>query len=63
VSAADPRTEVFDKLKPIASANYDSHAAPTRCLGGIRVVIYEKLSEWANDDASEPSIYAFCQKN
>jgi hypothetical protein len=52
VSAADPCTEVYDRLRPIASANYDSHTAPTGCLDGTRVKIRQKLFDWANDNAS-----------
>jgi hypothetical protein len=52
VSAADPCTEVCDRLRPIASANYDSHTAPTGCLDGTRVEIRQKLFDWANDNAS-----------
>jgi hypothetical protein len=55
VFATDPCTEVFDRLKPIASANYDSHVAPTGCLDGTRVEIHKKLSDWANEDTSELS--------
>jgi hypothetical protein len=51
VSATDACTVVFDRLKPIASANYDSHVAPTGCLDGTRVEIHKKLSGWANNDA------------
>jgi hypothetical protein len=36
----------------MASANHDSHVAPTGCLDGTRVTIHKKLSDWANDDAS-----------
>jgi hypothetical protein len=49
VFSTDPCTEVFDRLKPIASANYDSHAAPTGCLDGTCVDIHKKISDWAND--------------
>jgi WD40 repeat protein len=49
--SADPRTEVADKLKPIASAYYDSDIAPTGCLHGTRVSIQAQLAEWANDGA------------
>jgi hypothetical protein len=52
VSATDACTEVFERLKPIASANYDSHVAPTGCLDGTRVEIHKKLSDWANEDTS-----------
>jgi hypothetical protein len=55
VSCTDPSTEVFDRLKPIASANYDSHVAPTGCLDGTRVAIHKQLFDWANDNASELS--------
>jgi hypothetical protein len=48
---ADPRTEVADKLKPIASAYYDSDIAPTGCLQGTRVSIQAQLTDWANDGA------------
>jgi hypothetical protein len=51
--SADPRTEVADKLKPIASAYYDSSIAPTGCLQGTRVSIHEQLADWANDGAQE----------
>jgi hypothetical protein len=49
--SADPRTEVADKLKPIASAYYDSSIAPTGCLQGTRESIHEQLADWANDGA------------
>jgi hypothetical protein len=55
LSGADSCTEVFNRLKPIASANYDSHVAPTGCLDGTRLAIRKQLSDWANDDASELS--------
>jgi hypothetical protein len=50
VSCTDPCTEVFDRLKPIASANYDSHVAPTGCLDGTRVAIHKRLSDWASEN-------------
>jgi hypothetical protein len=51
-SSFDPPKEVHDRLKPIAAANYNSNVAPTGCLEGTRVAIHNKLSDWANEDAS-----------
>jgi hypothetical protein len=50
---SDPRKEVHDRLKPIASAYYDSGVAPTGCLEGTRVSIHAELAEWANDGAQK----------
>jgi hypothetical protein len=51
--SADPRKEVYDRLKPIASAYYDSSVAPAGCLKGTRVIIHRELANWANDGAQE----------
>jgi hypothetical protein len=50
---ADPRKEVYDRLKPLASAYHDSSVAPKGCLDGTRVAIHTKLANWANDGAQE----------
>jgi hypothetical protein len=50
---ADALQEVHDRLKPIASAFYDSSIAPTGCLDGTRVAIQTELRNWANNGAQE----------
>jgi hypothetical protein len=47
--------EVHDRLKPIASAFWDSNIAPTGCLDGTRVAIQTELSGWANNGVQELS--------
>jgi hypothetical protein len=49
--ALTPHKEVHDRLKPIASAYFDSKLAPTGCLQGTRVMTHAVLNDWANDDA------------
>jgi hypothetical protein len=44
---------VHDRLKPIASAYFDSSLAPSGCLKGTRVAIQTEMSDWANDGAQE----------
>jgi Cdc6-like AAA superfamily ATPase len=51
--SADPRQEVHDRLKPIASAHFDSSLAPSGCLKGTRVAIQTEMGDWANDGAPE----------
>jgi hypothetical protein len=52
---ADPREEVHDRLKPLASACFDSSVAPTGTLDGTRVSVHTQLSDWANGGAQELS--------
>jgi hypothetical protein len=49
----DLRKEVHDRLKPLATASYDSGVAPTGCLPGTRVAMHRDLMGWANDGAEE----------
>jgi hypothetical protein len=49
LTSADLHKEVHDRLKPVASAYYDSSVSPAGCLEGTRIAIHAELADWAGD--------------